>query len=347
MLFFCALCCMLYVEVPIETKKKGAIAMTKKIYSSEYEDIIGQFEMSDKPNDEFNPKEDTFKNLVKYALKKSFPDFNFRTLTETNEGKADYKEWKSVKKAEKKRLPKEERKNFEEPTKTLYLMNRLEDNGFIERYVEYFRNPCVKKDADFDKWHHETCQLFLEILNGRCNGLGKGVKIYKNLCYGKAQKIVNMMFKHLYCLKVDEAYQKYFTHCHMTLDNFTLEWFKRFVCCQRTGSWSNLVYEDNPNAISNNSKCYQYYQSKTRKYFEKSEVKEKYGGMTPFQAEFFIWPEIQLHMAAEAFLFEMDPDTYKGQQSKEEILTMPMNKLISEVEHAIDKYNRNLLKIVG
>ena len=53
-------------------------------------------------------------------------------------------------------------------------------------------------------------------------------------------------------------------------------------------------------------------------------------------------------MAAEAFLFAMDSDTYKGrqkevQQSKKEILIMPMDKLISEVEHAIDKYKRNLL----
>ena len=221
----------------------------------------------------------------------------------------------------------------------------MEANGFIARYVEYFRNPSVQNqsEADFDKWHHETCQLFLDILNGRCNGLGKGTKLYKKLCYGKAQKIVNMMFKHLYCLKVDEAYQKYFTYCHMTLDNFTLEWFHRHTDNTRTDSWSNLVYEDNPNAISNNSECYQYYQKIIRDYFKNDNTKEEYDGMTPFQAEFFIWPEIQLHMAAEAFLFKMDPDTYKGQQSKKEILTMPMDRLISEVEHAIDKHKRNLL----
>ena len=117
------------------------------------------------------------------------------------------------------------------------------------------------------------------------------------------------------------------------------------LCYTRTDSWSNLIYEDNPNAISNNSECYQYYQKIIRDYFN---TKEEYGGLTPFQAEFFIWPEIQLHMAAEAFLFAMDPDTYKGrqkevQQSKKEILIMPMDKLISEVEHAIDKHKRNLL----
>lgn len=75
--------------------------MMEKVYSSKYEDIIGQFVMTDKPNSKFDPKEDAFKDLVMYALKKSFPDFNFRTLTETDEGKADYKEWESVKKAEK------------------------------------------------------------------------------------------------------------------------------------------------------------------------------------------------------------------------------------------------------
>lgn len=325
--------------------------MMEKVYSSKYEDIIGQFVMTDKPNSKFDPKEDAFKNLVKYALKKSFPDFNFRTLTETDKGKADYKEWESVKKAEKKRLPKGEQKNFEEPTKTQYLVNRLEANGFIARYVEYFRNPSVQNqsEVDFDKWHHETCQLFLDILNGRCNGLGKGIKIYKNLCYGKAQKIVNMMFKHLYCLVAEkyEEYKDYFTYCHMTLDNFTLEWFHRHTDNTRTDSWSNLVYEDNPNAISNNSECYQYYQKIIRDYFKNDNTKEEYDGMTPFQAEFFIWPEIQLHMAAEAFLFVMDPDTYKGrqkevQQSKKEILIMPMDRLISKVEHAIDKHKRNL-----
>lgn len=67
-------------------EKKKVIAMMEKVYSSKYEDIIGQFVMTDKPNSKFDPKEDAFKNLVKYALKKSFPDFNFRTLTSLDKG---------------------------------------------------------------------------------------------------------------------------------------------------------------------------------------------------------------------------------------------------------------------
>ena len=115
--------------------------------------------------------------------------------------------------------------------------------------------------------------------------------------YGKAQKIVNMMFKHLYCLNGADAYKDYFKYCHMVLDNFTLEWFKREVGEKRIVSWSNLIYKE-PFADHND---YMFYQEKIRKYFmPTTSSKHTYIGLTPFQAEFYIWPEIQLHLATEA-----------------------------------------------
>jgi hypothetical protein len=43
--------------------------------------------------------------------------------------------------------------------------------------------------------------------------------------------------------------------------------------------------------------------TKIDEYFKDETVKQKYDGLTAFQFEFYMWPEIQLELAAEAFFF--------------------------------------------
>lgn len=101
-----------------------------------------------------------------------------------------------------------------------------------EKLVKWFVPRDQITEKDFDKWHHEACETVLDILNKYYSNDKEGTVPVQ---YGKAQKIVNMTMKGLYCLPGSEQYEEHFTYCHIALDSFTLEWFKRNVIpwCER------------------------------------------------------------------------------------------------------------------
>ncbi len=207
------------------------------------------------------------------------------------------------------------------------LVDTLNGSGdsFLNRIKEYF-NGQPKDEEAFDIWHNENCVKLLTEIN----------RFYRNsdgteVCYGKAQKILNMTLKGCYCLNGANEKEEYFKYCHVPLDSFTLEWFSRDVVTWfnkkpdrggditkgRICSWSvikNINAESNRETrtesyvadISNrvfliNSKDFYHYsfiQDIIRNYFEDN--REEAGNITPLQAEFIIWPEIQLHLAAES-----------------------------------------------
>lgn len=191
-------------------------------------------------------------------------------------------------------------------------LNRLESAGFLANFIKYFKSP-PKDLAKFDEWHHTMCEEFLDEFKND----------YKDLKYGKAQKIVNMTFKNIYCLDGAEKYEEYFEHCHVPLDSLVLEW----VC--RTGlkknyprndpprlakchcpSWSNLLYKEGEYSKKKLSYYYIDIQTWFRKYLQKK-TKDPANRWTPFKAEFVIWPQIQFELAAEGLysqLFAIDKD---------------------------------------
>lgn len=274
------------------------------MYATNYGSIRKQFIMKDRDEHTFDPHDKTkMDDAITYALKCAFKDFNFRTLTATNTISGN---------------------------RTDYLVKELENAGFQNRFYKFFSVKPLKNESDFDKWHHDACQCFLNVLK----------KEYDEIHYGKAQKIVNMMFKHLYCLNGASKYDDYFEFCHMPLDSFTIEWFVRNVAewynkgktqenkIQKgpLPNWSNIQFLDK----SDNSSQYNFafYGKNVDKWFDEGRkirtadgkyishyhymffvtmIREYfktspgiYSGLTPFQAEFYIWPEIQLHLAAEA-----------------------------------------------
>ena len=201
----------------------------------------------------------------------------------------------------------------------------VKDSGdsFLNNIVNYF-NADPKGEDEFDEWHNKICEKLLDIINiFYCNPDGTKV------CYGKAQKILNMTLKSCYCLNGANKKAEHFKYCHVPLDSFTLEWFYRDVVqwfnknnkCNitkgRICSWSVIqnkhlegnrtvrtkcYNEDTKNRVfdieSNSFYHYTFIQDIIRNYFDensKEEVK-----ITPLQAEFIIWPEIQLHLSAEA-----------------------------------------------
>jgi hypothetical protein len=204
------------------------------------QEIISQFPIAYRDEDTI-----TIENAVSNALERAFRDINFRTLTRS----------KDLKLTENEKI-------------TPFLIKELKEAQFIANYISMFFADEFLTEEKFDKKHHEACVQFLKVLQ----------KYYPDAAYGKAQKIVNMMFKHLYCMKIGEAKkmldEKYFEHCHLTLDSFTLEWFYREVAAWHKiydgykitkgaiDQWSNLQFvcvehsrEDRINRYTEDNSC--------------------------------------------------------------------------------------------
>ncbi len=184
-------------------------------------------------------------------------------------------------------------------------INKDQKEILFEKLAIKFANYMEKGTDDFEKWHNDTCLLFK---NEFAKLLTEANKKSINSTYGKAQKIVNMTFKYLYCF--DDAY-KYidrFAPCHMALDSYILNWFfswykeiwdniennkraKRKLT--RSGKyhlpvWSNLEYE----AIGD---------STIPQYKEIQEaIKTRLGNTSRIEAEFVIWYESKKYQSSKA-----------------------------------------------
>ena len=92
-----------------------------------------------------------------------------------------------------------------------------------------FKKPspfAYKKQEDFDKWHDDTCNAYCKELNSFA--VRKGFSFI--MTYGRAQKVLNMTFKYLYCTsKYKACVEKIIPFLHMTLDGYTLRWYKEVV----------------------------------------------------------------------------------------------------------------------
>lgn len=90
---------------------------------------------------------------------------------------------------------------------------------------------------DFDSWHNGACETFLGAFNAEANKYN-----FTQQGHGKAQKIVNMSLKYLYCIfycnqnnEFDDNINRFdmdkeevksiFEKCHMPLDSYTLNWY--------------------------------------------------------------------------------------------------------------------------
>ncbi len=136
-----------------------------------------------------------------------------------------------------------------------------------EKICEYFKEE-VKDEAGFDKWHSDTCNELMKSFTEKT-----GIEMH----YGKAQKLVNMTFKHLYCFGDADKYKEKFEHCHMPLDKFVLNWGAKNIDLGKYGAWSNFNEDE--------------YMDIQRKFREKLATLKRFEGVAPFFAEFYIWDE--------------------------------------------------------
>ena len=167
---------------------------------------------------------------------------------------------------------------------------------------EIFRN----QKKNFDDWHKSAC----DTLNQYLCELG-----YNDTNYGKAQKIINMTFKYLYCLDTTNYYEEFFKKCHIPLDSFTLEWCRRYL-------------KDKPKALNNDTS----WSGMEYGLYNSLQVKIKEQLDYPLYVEFIIWPEMQKHIAAEEFIKTFP----SNEEYKKTIKNQPLNTKIEYIKNIIE-----------
>ena len=148
---------------------------------------------------------------------------------------------------------------------------------------EYFEKPAHEDYADFNEEHRTICDIWIRKFKGVNSELAY---------YGKAQKIVNMAFKYLYCFEGADKYRDYFAFCHVPLDSYTLKWFCHEWFYRLTKEKGMEVNED---AMPKWSKIkdydrgiftYMFFQDLFYEWHENENI-------TPLQAEFIYWPLVK------------------------------------------------------
>ena len=215
-------------------------------------------------------------------------------------------------------------------------------------FAEYFYQT-KKDEEEFKLEHHRMCKNFLKYANEKLRQHG-----VEELSYGKAQKVVNMIFKYLYCTKeYGEEKKEYFSYCHMPLDSFSLEWIYRaliknneniqeyeniqqllgdgvftkkdkYIKKDAIGSWSSLEYRPK---FAN--KCtYSFYEELLEKEF----VSKYNRRISALELDFYVWPRMRMILFAEHFL-----KTFKDEENDKEDFEISNNEK-SQSEEEVNKY---------
>ena len=145
-------------------------------------------------------------------------------------------------------------------------------------FVAYFNAPAPATQADFDAWHKDMCEWFVDEFNKKVMRPSG----YRDIEYGKAQKIVNVAFKSLYLfcdIVADDPC--HFTFCHFIIDRYTLIWYNKIVCAKCRPSAFNNPWRDM------NYAEYIKIQENIRKYL----IEQNKYSQNPFLAEFEVWSE--------------------------------------------------------
>lgn len=208
---------------------------------------------------------------------------------------------------------------------------------------------------EFDTWHHDACLCALTTLNQYYM-----VSEQESVHYGKAQKIVNMTFKYLFCLynydyingklSNDEhnEYRVLFSRCHMPLDSFIIEWIFRetrkstddiHFIKSNCPPWSNLNYEEKNDLtlkdVKDGFKKYIHSYKNIVEIIDYILDNNYFEYYTALEAELFVWQEMQLHLTSEAFIFALTPEKLSNQE-KQQIRYLDIESKIKIVEDTLE-----------
>lgn len=155
--------------------------------------------------------------------------------------------------------------------------------------VDLKNDLCDKLLKLYEKYFSEKIS-FEDLFEEGCNEIGNTFKdLYTNGDkFGIEQKLINMLFKYLYCYGDTEKGK--FSKCYVPIDRYILSWYKRHIGKHgvKDDTWSNMSKEQF-NIIQNELAIY------AKEHYKSS----KGGEVTPLQMEFYIWQEEQLFQAEE------------------------------------------------
>ncbi len=151
----------------------------------------------------------------------------------------------------------------------------------------YFTDPNTNpfSSSNFDVWHEEACNKYCRYMK---NQKFKGFK----MTVGRAQKVINMTFKYLYCTAAYRGeVEKIADKLHMALDKYTLKWYKdNLVKHGQKGAvpeWSKIDYY--PDYKNIKKAIFDYFQNNPSDYQD-----DNGNPLPPFLAEFIIWKKEQI-----------------------------------------------------
>lgn len=228
-----------------------------------------------------------------------------------------------------------------------YIREIFEEKEIVGDMKNYLR---ADKLESFDEIHKKICVNLIE----KC-------KERTNMTYGQAQKIINMAFKYLYCCKHDSEMEERFKACHMPLDSFSLEWFKRKfkekffsnpnsyfennrelpenlftkkgekkLKVELIGSWSSMqTWEED---CKKQEYPYEFYAHVIKQYCKENSI-------TPLQLDFIVWSKMQKIMAAESFIktFKDDDEENKEVINSEELEPYDILNLKTTLENRLSE----------
>lgn len=150
--------------------------------------------------------------------------------------------------------------------------------------TDYFLNKeAADSQEEFDQMHEALCSIWTKAFEGIFIGT-----------YGRAQKIVNMSFKYLYCVDYHKKnYYDWFRFAHITLDSYILDWMhqNKYVCSEIKFSkilkWSNLE-----------QKMYNILEAKAARGIANTHAFDNY---TALEAEFLIWDAAIVYRATSEY----------------------------------------------
>ena len=156
-------------------------------------------------------------------------------------------------------------------------------------YLQLHPISSINSSDQFDNWYRN---FISSIKQNKPSGISF------NLTVGLIQKFTNMFFKYWYASNVSrEEINHIIEYLHMTLDNYTLNWYKKYVrniyeinySTQNLDSWSKINNIDDYFKVQENIRNYlrdnQFYQT------DILDLSIKYNLDTniPFLSEFCIW----------------------------------------------------------
>ena len=223
-------------------------------------------------------------------------------------------------------------------------------SGIAREIRKYLNKP---KAYSFDVFHGKVCKKLKECFPEK----------ETNITYGQTQKILNMAFKYLYCLfyKYGKLKEGQFADCHMPLDSFSLEWFKRKfkeknfsnldsysennkelpenlftkkgekkLKAESIGSWSSMqTWEED---CKKQEYPYEFYAHVIKQYCKENSI-------TPLQLDFIVWSKMQKIMAAESFIktFKDDDEENKEVINSEELEPYDILNLKTTLENRLSE----------